>query len=361
MKRITILLLSFFAILFILANLPVRANDAEWNGWVEIGSGPEPEPDPPPEPPDPPDCDPKPKPEPEPDTECDDDEDPDEEKPECPKEEKKDKPDKPECKDNPEPDDPDPDCPKTKGSPIYMQTGGYIQRFFDARFPSIGPWLIVDRTYNAQEIYNGPYGYGWVSYNSMQLFETSDGSNIYVIIRLPNGKRAQFIKNNDGSYTPYKVLYNYDLTYSAGSWTLNEQCAACGSIGGERIEFDNDGFLTSVADNKGNALSYSYDASHRLLNVSDINGKSLSYSYNAKGKVSAITVPGAEVYRYLYDNNDNLTDVISPNNATNKYIYDTNHRLVALINPEGQVTVQIEYDSIDRVTRYTEFGDTITL
>jgi len=364
MKRYTIILLSFLAVLLISSNLSVRANDAAWNGWVEIGDGPNPDPDPPPDPPDPPPCEPKPEPEPppepEPKPECEEEEE-EEEKPECPKEDDKDKPEKPECEDDPEPDEPEPDCPKTKGSPIYMQTGGYVQRFFDARFPSIGPWLIVDRTYNAQEIYNGPYGYGWVSYNTMQLFETSDGSNIYVIIRLPNGKRAQFIKNTDGSYTPYKVLYNYDLTYSAGSWTLNEQCASCGSIGGERIEFDNNGFLTSVSDSSGNALSYSYDATHRLMNVADASGKSLSYSYNANGKISAVTVPGGEVYRYFYDVNDNLTDVIAPNNATNKYAYDTNHRLVAIINPEDQITVQIEYDSVNRVTKYTEFGDPITL
>ena len=364
MKRTNILLLSFFAILIVLSNMPTYANDAAWNGWVEIGDGPNPEPDPDPEPPDPPPCDPKPQPKPpkpKPKEECKEEEKPEEEKPECPKEDKKDKQDKPECKEDPEPDDPEPECPKTKGSPIYMQTGGYVQRFFDARFPSVGPWLIVDRTYNAQEIYNGPFGYGWVTYNTMQLFETSDGSNIYVIIRLPNGKRAQFIKNNDGSYSAYKVLYNYDLTRDAGSWTLNEQCSACGSIGGERIVFDDDGFLTSVGDNNGNTLSYSYNDSHRLINVTDASGKSLFYSYNSDGKISDITVPGGEIYRYFYDNNDNLTDVIAPNNATNKYVYDTIHRLVAIINPENQITVQIEYDSINRVTKYTEFGDTITL
>ncbi|RLD09627.1 MAG: hypothetical protein DRI44_08020, partial [Chlamydiae bacterium] len=242
-----------------------------------------------------------------------------------------------------------------------MQTGGYVQRFFDARFPSIGPWLIVDRTYNAQEIYNGPFGYGWVSYNTMQLFETSDGSNIYVIIRLQNGKRAQFKKNADGSYSPYKVLFNYDLIKDAGGWTLNEQCTACGSIGGERIVFDNNGFLVSVADNYGNALAYSYNTAQRLINVTDASGKSLLYSYNSNGKISEINVPGGETYHYLYDNNENLTSVIAPNNATNKYVYDINHRLVAIINPENQITVQIEYDSINRVTKYTEFGDPITL
>ena len=341
MKRFIHLQFILFIIIIIFGvNFPARANDAVWNGYIEIGSGPDPEPEPFPIPPDPPICG--------------------HDAPECQDDDNKDKPNN---SDADKPENPDNDCPESKGSPIYMQNGCYIQQFIDARYPSKGPWLSIARAYNSQDIYNGIFGYGWVSHNSMQLFYTSDGSNKYVIIRLGDGRRASFIENDDGSYSPVRVLFDFELTGSpSAGWILNEKCPACGSAGGPRMEFNADGFISSISDKSGNAVSFNYDSStKRLVSVSDAEGNQLIYSYNSRGKVIKIDTPAGNSFNYLYDNDDNLIGVINPLNATNRYVYDSSHRLVAIVNPEGQVTVQIEYDSINRVTRYTEFGATILL
>lgn len=340
MKRITIFLLCSFAVFLTLSQLPVKANDAEWNGWVEIGSGPDPNPDSIPFPPDPDVCG-----------------NPD---PECVTEGNEDQPSE---SDPEEADEPGGECPQSEGSPIYMQNGCYNQQFLDARFPAKGPWLAISRAYNSQDLYNGIFGYGWVSHNSIQLFYTSDGTNKYVIIRLGDGRRAKFIENDDGSYTPQRVLFDFELTGNdVTGWTLNEKCPACGSAGGPRMVFDAEGFIISISDETANAISFNYDpTTKRLTSVSDDEGNQLLYSYNAKGKVSEIDMPDGNSFKYFYDVNNNLIGVVNPLNATNRYEYDTSHRLVAIVNPEGQVTVQIEYDSINRVTRYTEFGKTMTL
>ncbi len=281
---------------------------------------------------------------------------------------------KPQPPEPPEPPDDDPcknkDKPASgsKGSPVYVATGGFIKTFMDVSIPTPGLSLDVVRTYNSQDHYNGPFGYGWVSEHTMQLIEYTDGVNWYVTIRLKDGRRAEFLRTTATEYTPLKVLPGDRLVHEArdpltpssgtpGSdfvYKLNPRCAGCARSSNPEIWFNEKGFLELIRDNRGNWLRFYYNSDGLLSKVMHSSGKSLLYFYGTNRKVSSIQLPDGNYLRYEYDSDDNLISFTDPEGNTTRYVYDDSHRLISIVDPEGRPLFQAEYDEFNRVTKYQE-------
>lgn len=273
---------------------------------------------------------------------------------------KKDKdPDPPPPPNNPPPDNSD--DPSCMGSPVYLQTGGLRKTFTDAVIPGIGPQINLVRVYNSQEEYNGPFGRRWVSEHFMQLIQVSDGINDYAIIRLPNGRRGRFVKNQDGSWTGERVLLNANLVSNPdGTFLLEATCASCGSAVFPETLFNAAGFPVYMADINGNMMTFEYDANDLLTSVTNSAGLAIQYFYNANDKVSSVVLPDGSQFTYEYDAKDNLTRSTNNLGHTTQYEYDAEGRLVAVIDPEDRVALEVSYDSKGRVASYRQNRDTYT-
>ncbi len=287
----------------------------------------------------------------------DDDSDPnDADKSPC----KKDKdPDPPPPPNNPPPrDSDDPSC---LGSPVYLQTGGLRKTFTDAIIPGIGPQINLVRTYNSQEAYSGPFGRRWVSEHFMQLVQVSDGINDYVIIRLPNGRRGRFVKNEDGSWSGTRVLLNANLAANEdGTFLLEATCASCGSAVFPETLFNAAGFPVYMADINGNMMTFEYDSADLLTSVTNSAGFAIQYLYNENEKVSAVLLPGGAQFSYGYDSSENLTSSTNNLGDTTRYEYDSEGRLVAVVDPEDRIALEVTYDSEGRVASYRQNREAFT-
>jgi RHS repeat-associated protein len=272
----------------------------------------------------------------------------------------------PEQPDPPDPPDDDPckdknkPASKSKGSPVYVASGDLILTFVDMTIPAPGLSLDIVRSYNSQEQYNGPFGYGWVAEHTVQLVEYTDGLRNYVLIRLADGKRAEFIENADGSYTGLDVLsYDKLVKNDDGTFTLNANCAFCARSSKPEMKFNAHGFLEYMADTKGNKVSFEYDEKGALTRVSTNSGQSMTYTYGANQKVSQIALPNGKSYTYHYDN-DNLVSVVDMAGHATVFVYDSNHKLVSIVDADGRTRFLASYDNLGRVTTYSEGQESYT-
>ena len=87
-------------------------------------------------------------------------------------------------------------------SPVHIKQGNYFYSHQDLFVPARGPSLQVVRRYDSQDLYDGPFGWGWKFNLEVKLLETTENSGEYVTIRRGNGTRRRFTRNPDGTYSP---------------------------------------------------------------------------------------------------------------------------------------------------------------
>ena len=61
------------------------------------------------------------------------------------------------------------------------------------------------------------------------------------------------------------------------------------------------GLLLTVTDPNGRTLSFSYDASARLINVALPDGGNLAYAYDSNGRLASVTYPDSHSRQYVYN------------------------------------------------------------
>ena len=70
------------------------------------------------------------------------------------------------------------------GDPVQMRTGNYIFTQEDFVIPGRGIPIYINRVYNVQDMYNGPFGHGWnFDYNMKLMAVTDSNGGQNVIIR----------------------------------------------------------------------------------------------------------------------------------------------------------------------------------
>jgi RHS repeat-associated protein len=264
-----------------------------------------------------------------------------------------------ECKDKPGCDKKCP--PDAKKSPVYVATGNLELTYYDFQIAGPGVPLTLLRTYNSFDLYNGPFGFGWVSNLFLKLIKVSDSTGDYVIIRRETGKRNRYHKNGDGSYSPDSPAVTDTLVENGdGTFTLN--CRACSSGTAKPVyHFNLSGNVSSVTDPDGNSLNSTYDVNNRLSGVtSTASGRNLSFTFGANEKVASITDSFGRTWRYEYDATDNLVKVIDPLGYSLQYGYDANHRLLSITDRNGNLSLVITYDTRGRVVTYGAPGEVYT-
>src|SRR5258707_9800628 len=106
------------------------------------------------------------------------------------------------------------------------------------------------------------------------MIETTDGTNIFAIYSLANGKRDRFTRNQDGTYTTPPRLFSTLTKNTDGTFTLLDKY-------GVVRRFNSQGQLASIADRNGNALSLTYDAAGFMTGIKDASSRTVALTKGA--------------------------------------------------------------------------------
>jgi RHS repeat-associated protein len=179
------------------------------------------------------------------------------------------------------------------------------------------------------------------------------------VVRLPSGAIALFVENANGSFR----------SASAGSTDLLTKNQD-GSFdfwpdgGRSRYRYGAEGRLEQLADENGNALTFTHDMGGRVERISDTtSGRYIDVFYGPDGRISGLRdISGAQVgYTYAGGYLDTVTD--AEGRETN-YVYTAGRHgglLSRISDGWGRVITDVAYDSADRVISYTEEGEAYTL
>ncbi len=249
------------------------------------------------------------------------------------------------------PPPPGEDCDKcnAQGSPFVVATGAYRAAVTDVFVPGRVS-LEIERVFHGRDLHNGMFGLGWTFNYGVRLIEVTDGLQRHVIVRRENGQRDRFLLASDGSFVAPPDVIEVLTRRPGGGFVLSEQDSS-------RLEFDSAGLLEAIEDRNGNRLSLAYDPTGFLVGVADGQGRTLSLTKGPNGKIASITDPAGRTVGYEYDVQARLVRVIDPTGAPTEYQYDGAGNLIAVLDAEGVVQSSITYDSLGRVSTYTDQGE----
>ena len=243
--------------------------------------------------------------------------------------------------------------------PIYYKSANMFREEVDLDISLPGIGLDFVRYYNSRDLMAMihpdflPMGYGWTHTYNIRTIALSAGIE-WVGVYLPDGYGLIFYKPTMFSccedpappynFTPWNdnhttLRLNADLTYT---WTTKDQWV---------YDFDQEGYLQSIADRNGNLLTLSYDPVEKLLlSVTDNFSNSLSFTYNGDNELEAMTDPAGN--RYQYESVDgNLVSVTYPDMTETTYFYEDPadpHNLTKVIDQNGHIAAQYGYDDMDK-------------
>ena len=179
--------------------------------------------------------------------------------------------------------------------PLYLFSGEFFTEAEDLRIPGRGLDFVWSRKYRSKFGRDTLLGTGWDwSYNirieqiaadrDIRLFDGHSRSDVYS--RQGDGSWAAtgffrtLVKNLDDTYT---------LAFArGGQWNFN-------ALDGRPAE----GKISSIGDRNGNALTFAYDASGRLVTVTDTLGRDIEVTYTP-GRIAAITDFAGRTVKYEY-------------------------------------------------------------
>jgi RHS repeat-associated protein len=259
------------------------------------------------------------------------------------------------------------ECDKCTKSPCYVATGIYARDAVDLTIPTAGTFsLDASRLYDSSRIVDGPLGMGWSSslmprlYYATYLVTAPSTYSHEADVEMPNGVLYRFTVDGSGAFSPPvgqydKLVRNGDLTYSLALQHTR-------SI----YSFAADGSLTSLTDDFGNVIAWTYDSAGRVQRVADSagSGRYIDLTWGADGRVSTLTDNGGRQVKYYYDTSDGtLTGVADPTVSGNGSLRSTNYAYVAarfgkvlsgISDRWGRVISDLDWYSDGKLKSYTD-------
>jgi RHS repeat-associated protein len=267
------------------------------------------------------------------------------------------------------PPDPDPRCnpdmcdENCKKSPCYVGTGSYGTTAIDLNIRTAGFPLSVARRYDSAQAIDGPLGYGWTSsltprvYYAVYLYAAPSTYQKEAYVVMPDGARYRYV-DTGSSFTPPPgrkdvLVRNLDETFTL---TLQHTRST--------LNFGADGSLLSMRDGYGNTITYTYVAG-RVQQIADSagSGRSFTVNWGPDGRIATVQDSTGRLVQYGYTAQGSLQTVTDPANRATTYSYQ-NGRFAPLLNQIkdnwNRAVTDITWDTKDRVTTYTDKGETYT-
>ena len=177
-----------------------------------------------------------------------------------------------------------------------------------------------------------------VSPDGNKLIVTDDGDDvIYIfekvhVFNSPPGDFSTLVKNEDKTFTR----------------TLKD---------GTKINFNTDGFQTSVVDRNGNTTTYAYDTDNNLSTITDPAGLITTLTYS-NGLLESITDPAGRITTIEHDLEGNLRRITDPDASIRLFTYDNRHHMITQTSKRGFIT-EYTYDFTGRNVSVKRQDDSI--
>jgi RHS repeat-associated protein len=227
--------------------------------------------------------------------------------------------------------------------PVNTNLGNFVYNFTDLKVPAPGPDVVIERWFNAQSAYLGPFGQGWTYAYDMRLSFVDDANNLLfngVQVAYPDGHLANFAATAEGGYTPPPGALD-TLAKDADGYTLTLHDQT-------RYHFNADGRLVSITSEDGNTVTLTYTGTD-LTGITDAAGRAITLTC-VDGRISQIDVPGYGALKYTYTG-DRLTGVTDTQGGSTSYQYDKQGYITSITSPDTRPFLhQQQYDENGRVT-----------
>ena len=287
----------------------------------------------------------------------------------------------------PPPPPPPPPGP-TGGDPVYIRNGEFRYYHTDFSIEGRALGLTLKRTYGSRRRYNSPFGYGWdINYNMKVRILDDPNTIVYV-----NGKGCTVEYDNNTSTDP-NIYWNSEKTSSYMDYDVTSSTFSLIHTKSDRTyNFDTNGNLSSITDNFGNSITFTYDSNglmplegsseffieeeyggpsggrgivamnYRLIKITDDLGRDIDLTYNSDGLMETIEDFAGRQWNYVYDPNTNDLLAVTgpattdyPNGHTIGYTYNSQRQLETVVDPNEQVVVENFYNEDYKVIKQT-FG-----
>jgi RHS repeat-associated protein/uncharacterized repeat protein (TIGR01451 family) len=234
-------------------------------------------------------------------------------------------------------------CPSVGqcGDPVNTSTGNFADEWQDLSLPGPGSSLLVQRTYNSLDSYEGPLGTGWSLNYDMRLTVTD--TNV-VEMKVEDGRRDRYISGDGESFVPPPGTNATLVRNPDGSYTLTRQDQTLHN-------FSEAGLLTSIVTSNELTTTLSYEGD-RLSSVTDPTGRTITFTWNVSNtRITGVEDPLGRTIGYGYDGG-NLVTVTGLRGYTATLAYTGTNGLLSSVIEPGQSTPSFvnEYDAEGRVT-----------
>ena len=245
-------------------------------------------------------------------------------------------------------------CDCSIGDPINYGTGNSYQTELD--YQSTGPFpLRFQRAYNSRTAVATDLGSNWRHNYSAHLHFIQSGAKSTAIMVRPNGKAYTFQQNG--------TTWNSDADVNDKLVTVSDSngnitSARYINADDETESYDATGKLLAIQNRAGLTHMLAYNSvGLQLTSVTDNFGHKLSFSYDTANRISAVSDPAGQNINYGYDGNNNLISVAFQNGKVRNYRYnetaytggtDLAHALTSLKDENNAVFTIWNYDSLGR-------------
>jgi RHS repeat-associated protein len=178
--------------------------------------------------------------------------------------------------------------------------------------------MILDFTlyHNSISTYQGQIGHSWSF--TQNVYINQDSLTGTATVKWGDGQAVPFDSGTNGFVAPAGV-YDTLVKNTNSTWTLTKKH---GTIYG----FNTAGFLTSITDRAGNAITITRNSNHYVTKVSDPTGREIIVNLDSNNRITSIEDPLGRVWTFTRDTNDDLDKITYPvlNNTTYSEDFDYN-------------------------------------
>ena len=225
--------------------------------------------------------------------------------------------------------------------PVNTASGSYTSQVTDFALPGRGFSLGFTRTYNSADPATGVLGLGWTHSYAVNVSPNPDGSVRFVD---EGGAHLIFPPNGSGGFIA-PVGSGDVLTSVAGGYQLVRRDQVT-------YTFDASGRLMTLADRNGNHLTFSYSSGLVSL-ITDTVGRQVTLTYTS-GRLTSLAGPPSRTVTYGYDASGRLQTVTNVRGKTTTYTYDAGGRLATIVDPNGHTVVTNTYGPDGRVSEQVD-------
>ncbi|WP_434300687.1 RHS repeat-associated core domain-containing protein [Corallococcus exiguus] len=145
-----------------------------------------------------------------------------------------------------------------------------------------------------------------------------------------------------------RTEYEYDAW---GNITQVTRLAGTPQAVSAHITYTSTQQIATVEDELGHVTEYQYDAQDNLTRIEDVTGRTREFTYDSQGRLLTVRAGTDAPVTFSYEGADVIA-VTSGTGLTAEFSHDALGRVVTRRSPGGHVD-RYEYDSRDRLTRYT--------